>query len=263
MLTACGTNDRENITDKELESTTNIEVKETQEESHDEFVESTENQTEIVADDSIIDNTERLTDKEIETTANVANIDTSVVETVKPIETQPATEPTTTSKPVQVPTEPTNTKPTITEPPTTKPSHTHSWQPVYKTVIITEAWDEPIYEETPVYETHKVHHHSCYICVASPFYIIDGNNNKGVDLTEAYKYWLEIDGVGCYGDGSWRDFKTEVGTYGYACDTAYATAPVLTGYAPQIVGYTHHDAVTEMYIDYYYCGIGRWCILEF
>lgn len=274
-MTACGTKE------KKYEVTSVSDVKKTMEESLDnKYTEFDDNESTTTVNSNINDNKESSNiiqqekDSTDEMTTDMVMVDTEITQPMQPVATEPITEPITTSKPVQAPTvEPTEpVKQCAHTACGNTCTHAHDWQPVYETITVSEAWSEPVYAVRAWYEWIFGHKCLCDVCVNSPYYTkmyntpslkYDENGlptiveaefiGNGVDLTAAYNAWLAEDGVGCYGDGSWHDFGTEVGTYGYACNTAFVTMYAYYGETEQLVSYIQHDAVTEMYIDYYYC----------
>ena len=76
-----------------------------------------------------------------------------------------------------------NTTPQAQAPVTAQPvvtpvaTHTHSWQPHYATMHVSDAWDEPVYQVAPKYEIHKL------------------QNGTNLDLTIAYSTYISSGGT--------------------------------------------------------------------
>ncbi|WP_330554326.1 hypothetical protein [Roseburia sp. 499] len=111
--------------------------------------------------------------------------------------------------------------PTTPTPAPAQPTHEHQWMPHYATRVVKEAYDEEVTKTVTEYEEHT----------------FENGTNK--DLTIAYRNdpdsatmsfgeWMRWNGImGCHND----------------------MVPV----QKTVTETVHHDAVTEQYIDYYFC----------
>lgn len=132
----------------------------------------------------------------------------------------------TSENPIVAPTEPEKEEPQETQ---RTDAHEHYWQPHYanRTVVVSAAYDEPIYESRPIYDTQPVYD-TVYVCATC-------GATGGGHVTEDCS-------------GTVIAQQVEVGTQ-----------QVQVGTEQVQVGSQHHDAVTstENYIDYYYCSCGE------
>ena len=189
------------------------------------------------------------TEKATNKTASTQKPTTAASTGAKPQPAQPQTQAPTqpaTQKATQ-PSQPQTQAPKPTEPATT--AHTHNWQAHYATRTVSEAWDEPVYQEYDVWEMHEIH--TC-----------NGNHKDGVDLTEARnRYLADHPGAALY-----EFYDNQIG-YVTPCGTDpifgtmypggnYLTQGVIVGKDKIQVNTIHHDAVTEQYVDYYTCACG-------
>ena len=188
-----------------------------------------------------VNQTEAATQK---TSAAQGQTTTSAAKNQKTANMQPQTQAPTTA-PAPAPTQPATQA--ATQPQTT--AHTHNWQAHYATRTVTEAWDEPVYQEYDVWEMHKIH--TC-----------SGAHKDGVDLTEAYERY-----VADHPGATWSEFCLNQAGYVTPCGTdpifgtiypgnTYMTQGVIVGTDKIQVNTIHHEAVTEQYIDYYTCSCG-------
>ena len=117
------------------------------------------------------------------------------------------------------------TMPTTPTPAPAQPTHNHQWQPHYATRVVQEAYDEEV--------THTVQRDYDHLFA---------NWDPSFDLTQA---WMdEPEGV-----AAGRDFMGWMQYHGYptACFTQTVTKN------EEVTETVHHPAVTEQYIDYYFC----------
>lgn len=105
-------------------------------------------------------------------------------------------------------------------------AHKHSWNPVYRTVVVQEAYDEVEYETRDIWTIHtfcNCHNQD-----------ISGLEASYPSTKYTFAEWLNLNGHsgGCHADY-------------VAIDTKQVPA-----------GITHHNSVTEQVFDHYECSCG-------
>lgn len=122
--------------------------------------------------------------------------------------------------------------------------HTHSWTPVYKTVVDKEAYDEKV--PTGEYYTKREMHKYALATIDVGITGLDNiqyyKNNKYIDITD----WTQEQRAACikeYNLMSLSSFYTD-----------YLEVP---NYDNPIYETVHYDAVTHQEIDHYECSCGR------
>lgn len=121
--------------------------------------------------------------------------------------------------PAPAPSQPTNTTPTPTP---TQPTHQHQWQPHWATRVVREAYDEVVTKTVTTTEEHWF-----------------SNEDPSWDLTAEWQANRpDLPNLAQY-----------LAYMGYAVACHTNTVPV----EKQVTETVHHEAVTEQYIDYYYC----------
>lgn len=113
------------------------------------------------------------------------------------------------------------TTPVNPTPAPAQPTHEHQWMPHYATRVIKEAYDEQVTKTVTEYEEH----------------IFENGTNR--DLTIAYKNDPDSATM------TFSEWSTWNCIFSYHND--------LVPVQKTVTETVHHDAVTEQYIDYYYC----------
>ncbi|WP_330554324.1 hypothetical protein [Roseburia sp. 499] len=112
--------------------------------------------------------------------------------------------------------------PTTPTPAPAQPTHNHQWQPHWATRVVQEAYDETVTKTVTEWELH------CF-----------SNEDPSWDITAEWQANRpDLPNEGAY-----------MSVMGYGCSCHTDTVPV----EKQVTETVHHPAVTEQYIDYYFC----------